>query len=187
MFAPVWGHSNKQVPITGFSRVPACEVKCAIIPRTAIVWWGLVQPSQERWICIVDCCMSSATQGCKRRKQVIMRWLIVVGDHGIWFLSLRYCNNAWNWWSEVTLNGIFAWMIHIRSRSSATFWLRCSLSNFFTAFIKLEMIGEEAPPRVIFVEWCVFKWRAGFVVPPVMLYFIEPVYEWVPLLVFRFR
>jgi hypothetical protein len=39
------------------------------------------------------------------------------------------------------------------------------------------MIGEDAAPRVIFVEWCVFKWWAGFVVPPVILYFIEPVYE----------
>jgi len=187
MLAPVWGPSINRIPITGFNQVPACEVMCALIPRTAIVWWGLVQPSQEWWICVVDCCRSSAMRGCKRRKRLRMQCLIVVGDHGIRFLSLRYFNNAWNRWSEVTLNGIFAWMIHIRSKSTASFWLKCSLPNFFAAFIKLEMIGEDATPRVIFVEWCVFKWWAGFVVPPVILYFIEPVYEWVPLLVLRFR
>jgi len=40
--------------------------------------------------------------------------------------------------------------------------------------IKLEIIGEDGSPRVIFEEWYLFKWQAGFIVPA-LIYFIEPV------------
>jgi hypothetical protein len=37
------------------------------------------------------------------------------------------------------------------------------------------MNGEDAIPRIMIVELCVFKSQAGFDVPPLILYFIEPV------------